>query len=41
MEDFKKDVLDTQVDLARTFRRMTLREALTRSASQVKAPAFG
>jgi hypothetical protein len=41
VEDFKKDVLDTQVDLARAFRRMTLRDALARSTSQVKASVFG
>ena len=41
VDDFKKDVLDTQVDLSSTYRRMTLREALVRSASQVKASVFG
>ena len=40
VEDFKKDVLDTQVDFAGAFRRMTLREALAPSTSQVKASAF-
>ncbi len=41
VDDFKKDVLDTQVDLARTFRRMTLREALTQSTSEVEASVLG
>jgi hypothetical protein len=41
VNDFKTDVLDTRVDLANTYRRMTLREALVRSASQAKASVFG
>ena len=41
VDDFKKDVLDTRVDLANTYRQMTLREALVRSASQAKASVFG
>ena len=32
VDDFKRNVLDTQVDLARAVRRMTLRQALSRSA---------
>ena len=35
VNDFKKNVLDTPVDLARTLRRMTLREALVRNTSCV------
>jgi hypothetical protein len=41
VDDFKTDVLDTRVDLANTYRQMTLREALVRSASQAKASVFG
>lgn len=41
VEDFKRNVLDTQVDLARTFRRITLRQALSQSTSETKTPAHG
>ena len=40
VDDFKRDVLDTQVDLANTYRRMTLREALVRSASPGEGIGF-
>jgi hypothetical protein len=40
VEDFKKDMLDTQVDLARGYRRLALRQALARNVSQLKATTF-
>jgi hypothetical protein len=40
VEDFERNVLDTQVDLGGGYRRLTLRQALARSAAQLKAMAF-
>jgi hypothetical protein len=41
VDDFKKDVLDTQVENARTRRRLPLRDALTRIVSQPNTAASG
>jgi len=41
VDDFKRDVLDTRVDLACTFRRITLRDALVQSAAQATALVSG
>jgi hypothetical protein len=40
VNDFKKDVLDSQVDRAIDYSRMTLREALSRSASEKNLSVF-
>lgn len=37
--EFKRSVLDTQVDLASTYRRMTLQQALLKSTSESKSSA--
>ncbi len=37
VDDFKRNVLDTNVDLANNYRRMTLRKALARTTSQARA----
>ena len=37
VDDFKRNVLDTQVDLASTYHRTTIREALLRNGMQPKA----
>jgi hypothetical protein len=41
VDDFKKDVLNTQVDRASGYCRMKLQEALARRASQPKVPVVG
>ena len=38
--EFKKEVLNSQVDLAGTYRRMTLAEALTRSVAEKKSRTY-
>jgi hypothetical protein len=40
VDDFKRDVLDAQVDLAGTYRRMTLAEALARGVAEKKSRAY-
>jgi hypothetical protein len=40
VDHFKKDVLNAQVDLAGSYRRMTLAEALTRSEAEKKSRAY-
>jgi hypothetical protein len=40
VDDFKKEVLNSQVDLAGTYRRTTLAEALTRSIAQTKSRVY-
>jgi len=41
VKKFEKDVLATEVDLARGSRRMTLEQALSRSAAEMKSSAVG
>ena len=41
VDEFKRSVLDTQVDLANTHHRITLAEALSRSVAQMESPANG
>jgi hypothetical protein len=41
VDDLKKDVLDTQVEDARTWRRVPLRDALARAVSKPNSAASG